>query len=98
MYEDVVVLGLRCFDFVSDEGERVTGGNLFMIPVKSQSDKDIGVVPYKFFIPQDEVKKMQGNKFPATAKLFFKPNLATKKLTFSHIDDVHAINLEDLYE
>lgn len=41
---------------------------------------------------------MQGNKFPATAKLFFKPNLATKKLTFSHIDDVHAINLEDLYE
>lgn len=93
MFEEVLVLGFRPFDFVSDSGDNVSGANLYVCGLNENNEHDSGYIPSKYFVSKSDLALLSKCQFPAVAKMYFKVNMNTKKVAFSYLDNVRPFKL-----
>ena len=93
MFEEVLVLGFRKFDFVGADGNSVSGANLYVAGLNENNEFDNGYIPSKYFVNQSDLALISRFQFPALAKLYFKVNMNTKKIGYSHLDNVRPFKL-----
>lgn len=92
MEHEVILLGLKPYDFTDDRGKHIAGASAWVLPTTSQRDSH-GLLPIKYSIPQDHVAFLAQQKLPASAILHLDFDLNTGKARYSSFSNLAPCDL-----
>ncbi len=89
MIEEVILLGYCPYSFNDDQGKKVEGISVWVLPTEKDTNTNIvGYFPCKYNLPYSELDSLAFPVYPCKAKAVFKINLVSKKVTLSTFKDL----------
>lgn len=92
MKHNIILLGLKPYDFTDDKGNRIAGASAWVLPLEEGKNTQ-GLIPIKYSIPLEEVQKLSQVQLPASGTLHLAFDLLTSKARFSSFSDLNTISL-----
>lgn len=79
--EEVLILCAQKFDFENDNGEKVKGLSVYVIPFNQDKNEYFnGLKPVKYSLSSEKMNVFDGVSLPAYAKMLFKIDFSRNKI------------------
>lgn len=96
MKNDVLILGVRPYDFTDEKtGKQVTGVSCWVLPLVNEDPANsVGLLPVKYSLTSTQYSAIAGASLPAVAEMHMQLNIATKRIKFDHFENIQPVDLE----